>query len=46
MRTVLYIIIIACLAAGGLLDARAGKWNVAVTAWLFACANGVIFFWR
>ncbi len=46
MRTVLCAIIVAGLTALGVLDARAGKWNTALTAWLFSAAHGIIFYWH
>ena len=46
MRNILYATIVACFLLGGYLDARTGEWKLATTAFLFAAANAVIFFWR
>ena len=46
MRWLLTANIVASFIGLGISDFRAGETKLSVVAFLFAAANGVIFFWR
>jgi len=46
MQQIIYAVAVGCFVWAGCLDATHGEWKLAVVAWLFAVANGVIFLWR
>ena len=46
MKFYLYGVVVLCFVCAGTLDLCVKQWKLGIVALLFACANGVISFWR
>jgi len=44
MRAIVYGVMVCCFVTGGVMDLCDASYKSAITAFLFAVANGVIFF--
>ena len=46
VKMFLYGTVVVCFSIAGTLDIKGGSYKEGIVAFLFALANGIIFFWR